>query len=321
MDEELERFKRDIDLRQYAASTGYELDKRDSWRGSSVMRRGGDKVVIKRNAGNSHYVYFSVRDDADNGSIIDFIQNREKVSLGEVRKKLRSWVGGAVSPALPLFPALDPVTKDRLAVETTYRRMEDAGRHPYLEKERRIPAVVLSSPRFEGRVRIDARGNAVFPHFDQDGLAGYEIKNTWFTSFSPGGEKALWVSRAMPDDNRLVFAESAIDALSYAALFPEERTRYASIGGKPNPKQPGLIKAAIARMPDGSGIVAAFDADEDGRKLAELVRLIVESVNGETGSKVQFEERLPQGYSDWNDQLRGIPLNPLTSPLPIAQIK
>ncbi len=51
MDEELERFKRDIDLRQYAASTGYELDKRDSWRGSSVMRRGGDKVVIKRNAG------------------------------------------------------------------------------------------------------------------------------------------------------------------------------------------------------------------------------------------------------------------------------
>ena len=177
---------------------------------------------------------------------------------------------------------------------------------------------MLSSPRFEGRVRIDARGNAVFPHFDQDGLAGYEIKNTWFTSFSPGGEKALWVSRAMPDDNRLVFAESAIDALSYAALFPEERTRYASIGGKPNPKQPGLIKAAIARMPDGSGIVAAFDADEDGRKLAELVRLIVESVNGETGSKAQFEDRFPQGYNDWNDQLRGIPLKLLTTLLPIC---
>ena len=38
-------------------------------------------------------------------------------------------------------------------------------------------------------------------------------------------------------------------------LFPDERARYASIGGKPNPVQPELIRAAIARMPSGSEIV------------------------------------------------------------------
>jgi hypothetical protein len=31
---ELEAFKRDIDVRQFAASLGYEIDQRESWRGS-----------------------------------------------------------------------------------------------------------------------------------------------------------------------------------------------------------------------------------------------------------------------------------------------
>jgi hypothetical protein len=52
----------------------------------------------------------------------------------------------------------------------------------------------------------------------------------------------------LPDDNRLVFCESAIDALSHVVLFPDNQTRYASIGVKPNPQQPELIRAAAARM-------------------------------------------------------------------------
>lgn len=62
-DPELESFKTSIDLRAYAANHGYELDPKESWRGSAVMRHaGGDKVIIKREA-DGHYVYFSVRDD------------------------------------------------------------------------------------------------------------------------------------------------------------------------------------------------------------------------------------------------------------------
>jgi hypothetical protein len=62
-DPELESFKTAIDLRAYAASQGYVLDRKESWRGSAVMRHaGGDKVIIKRDA-DGHYVYFSVRDE------------------------------------------------------------------------------------------------------------------------------------------------------------------------------------------------------------------------------------------------------------------
>jgi hypothetical protein len=42
-------------------------------------------------------------------------------------------------------------------VECAYRRMADAPRYPYLEHERGLPAAVLQSPRFVGRMRIVAR--------------------------------------------------------------------------------------------------------------------------------------------------------------------
>jgi hypothetical protein len=67
LDPELEAFKNGIDLRAYAASHGYALDSRESWRGCAVMRHSvGDKIIIKRDS-DGHYVYFSVRDDRPTG--------------------------------------------------------------------------------------------------------------------------------------------------------------------------------------------------------------------------------------------------------------
>jgi hypothetical protein len=303
-DPEIENMKLGVDLRAYAASQGYALDKRESWRGSAVMRHpNGDKIIIKRNGADGHYVYCSVRDEADNGTIIDFVQRRLRLNLGAIRKELRPWLGASPVP-VPVFPPLRPVSRDRMRVETDYNKMKDALRHPYLENERALPAQLLELPRFAGRIRIDARGNAVFPHWDLDGLCGFEIKNSGFTGFSPGGTKGLWLSQDFPEDNRLVICESAIDALSHAVLMPDNQARYASIGGKPNPIQPELIRAAALRMPPKARIVAAMDADEDGVKLAEVVRGAVLNSAREDLSFV-FEE--PQGAKDWNDVLRGKP--------------
>jgi len=303
-DAELEAIK-NIDLRAYAAGCGYQLDWKESWRGSSVMRHPvtDDKVVIKR-GGDGHYVYFSVRDDRDHGTIIDFVQHRQRLSLGAVRKELRPWIGKP-PVAVPSFPALPRTEKDRMKVEAAYARMQDATTgHPYLERERALPGALLTLSRFAGRVRIDERGNAVFPHFDAGGLSGYELKNVGFTGFASGGSKALWLSHELPNDNRLVVCESAIDALSHAVLFPDDRARYASIGGNPNPEQPHLIRAAVARMPVPSEIIAAMDADADGGKLAEVVRRAVE-LSGRHDLKFTVQE--PLGYKDWNDQLRRRP--------------
>jgi hypothetical protein len=195
-----------------------------------------------------------------------------------------------------------------MRVESEYRRMVNGVRHPYLEHERCLPASLLASSRFAGRVRTDCRGNAVFPHFDVAGLCGYEIKNHGFTSFAAGGKKGLWFSNTGASDRRLVLAESAIDALSHATLFPdaEDRTRYASLGGKPNATQPGLVRSTIARLPEGAEIVAAFDADDAGRMLVNVVRLAVEGVVRTTGRNLIFQVHLPtQEGEDWNQVVQG----------------
>lgn len=303
---ELDAFKREIDLRQFAASCGYEMDHRESWRGSTVLRCGGDKIVVKRNR-NGHYVFFSVRDDRDQGTIIDFVQRRQHLHLGAVRQMLRPWIGRPVA-VVPLFPHLPPTRPNRVQVETEYRRTEKALRHPYLERVRRVPAALLSAPRFAGCVRIDSRGNAVFPHFDAAGLCGYEIKNRGFTGFAAGGQKGLWLSHRRPHDRRLVLAESAIDALSHAALFPDaaDQTRYASLGGKPNARQFRLIQLIIIRLPESSEIVAAFDADEAGRGLVNMLRLAVADVAAERGrTDLIFKAHPPaQEGDDWNQVLQ-----------------
>src|SRR3989442_13032335 len=127
-DSELDAFKREIDLRQFAVSLGYEMDRRESWRGSTVLRRGADKIVVKRN-GNGHYVFFSVRDDRDHGTVIDFLQRRQNLSLGVVRQILRPWIGRPA--ASPQFPKLEPTSPDRMRVEVRYRRLANAQRFPY----------------------------------------------------------------------------------------------------------------------------------------------------------------------------------------------
>jgi hypothetical protein len=303
-DSELNSFKTAIDLRAYAAGLGYVVDRKESSRGATVMRNpDGDKIIVKRDV-DGHYVYFSVRDDKDHGSIVDFIQQRRKLNLGQVRKELRGW-SGTPAAAQAYFPALQKTVKDRIGVESQFARMLEAPRHPHLESERKIPAAVLELPRFVGRVRIDGKGNAIFPHFDAEGLCGYEMKNAGFTGFSPGGSKGLWSSHTTPTDTRLVVCESAIDALSYATLFPAPETRYASIGGEMNNLQPEVIRSAAARMSTGSEIVAAMDADAGGRKLAEMVRQAV-SLSGR--SDLSFRIHEPSGFKDWNNQLRGIPI-------------
>lgn len=298
---ELDLFKREIDLRQFAVSLGYEMDRRDSWRGSTVLRRGADKIVVQRK-GNGHYVFFSVRDEDDHGTVIDFVQRRQNLSLGAVRQILRPWIGRPAIP--PQFSALEPTGPDRMRVECAYRRMIQASQYPYLEYERRVPATVLLSPRFRGRMRIDSRGNTVFPHFDAAGLCGYEIKNCGFTGFAAGGEKGLWLSHTRRDDRRLILAESAIDALSYAALFPdvEDRTRYASLAGKPSWRQMKLVQATVARLPDRAEVVAAFDADPAGRALMAGIRKAMTSMANRTGrSDLIFKSHLPtQQGEDWN---------------------
>jgi len=306
--DELERFKTAINLTEYAAGQGYLLDCRASSRNSVVMRHpGGDKIVIARGE-DQHWIYFSVRDGADNGSIVDFVQRRRRCTLGDVRRELRPWMGSGIGgtvarPALKLYvPEVVPVSKDRAGVIRALAAMRPVETHRYLEEERAIPRELLANPRFQGRILVDSRSNAIFPHYDRDGPCGYEIKNHGFTGFAAGGEKGLWMSRVRSTDTALVIAESAIDALSYAVLHPDENARYASFGGAMSPSQPALICAAIKCLSPGAVVRIATDNDEEGAGFA----VTIEDLAGTAGREYFSIDRVsPAGAKDWNEALIG----------------
>ena len=323
--DELAAFKTRINLTAYAASYGYKLDVKASCRTSAKMRHPDGSIIVIGMDGST-WVYFSVSDD-HSGTIIDFVQHRDGVNLGLVRKRLRPWLGHTPTPPTALPSAayvkqLDPAPKDQLAVLAAYEAAERVeGFHPYLSGDRGIPASLVASLSETADIRTDNRGNVLFPHYDIDGvLVGFELKNQGFTGFSPGGKKALWGSRKNEGDSTLVIAETAIDALSYMALKGDETTRCVSIAGQMNPQQPAQLVAEIQKLSKGGRVVMALDHDEGGDKIAEQLADVYAAA--ERIDLQLIDDRPPTPGSDWNDELLANPPTPLLtdsrSPQPIG---
>ena len=308
-EDELERFKTGINLAEYAERQGYQIDRKDSSRASTVMRQGEDKIVVATSQ-DGHGIYFSVRDGTDHGSIIDFVQRRQGLNLGQVRQALRPWLAPSSSsyrPTVERKPEAErarkpaPSTADRQQVLAVWMTLQPAqGRHPYLENERGLSPATLADPRFIGMVRQDAKGNAAFPHYDKLGLAGYELKNKGFTGFSKHGSKAIWHSANLATAPRVVIVESAIDAMSHAQLTGESEKdiAYLSTGGSMSAHQRELVRGVLAKAAGrGAEIVLAADRDEAGQKLMqEVARLAPE------GTRLFSQE--PSHGKDWNEQLQ-----------------
>lgn len=294
MDDELERFKREINLTEFAVTLGYLIDRKESSKGSIVMRhQEGDKVIISRHEGG-HWTYFSVRESRDHGTIVDFLQFREGINLGGVRKRLRPWISGvAIRPDVSLYAGeVHQTVKDRAAVLEAWSEARVTTGNRYLTF-RGINGQTLKDSRFAGSVRQDRRGNTLFAHCDQEGLTGYEIKNFEFTGFARHGEKAVWRSAANRLDNRLVMVEAALDGLSYHQLMPDHGTRYISIAGQISPHQLEVVRAEISSMAVGSTIVLGFDHDHEGELFALRFRNLVPGYH--------YLRHAPDSGKDWND--------------------
>lgn len=262
-DKELHHFKTALNLVEVAAAQGYEIDARESSRNSIVMRGpGDDKIIVANHQGV--YVYFSVRDVADNGSVIDFVQKRTGKSLGQVRQFLRGFTGGKTVSRRTL-PRPATTKTDIPGVRTQYAAMQPALHNRFLQERGLFPAT-LADPRFASTMRQDARGNIAFAHTDENGLCGYELRNHGFYGFAPGGIKRCWTSTNIREADTAFIAESAIDALSHAQLFPNALA-YVSLGGGMSPEQGAFLGSLL----QGKHIIVGTDNDEAGERCASLL--------------------------------------------------
>jgi hypothetical protein len=292
--DELEQFKLEINLAGYASKQGYALVKNESSRNSYVMKHNnGDKIVVAT-AADGHGIYFSVRDSSDNGSIIDFVQKRQGLNLGQVRKELRQELGTATPTAMQTIKSKPrPSSQNIERVIQSFMAMKPVTDHPYLVNERKIPKPLLKEPRFNS-IRIDRKGNAVFPHYDENGLSGYELKNSDFTGFSRGGKKSLWRTGNLENAPEIVLTESGIDALSHAALNPKRKAAYISLGGQISHEQYALLGNVLKQHQErGAKITLALDNDEKGKEMTK-----------DLSQKLGIEWAEVPKAKDWNEQLQ-----------------
>jgi hypothetical protein len=302
--QELEDFKRRVDLVQVATSYGYRVDRKASCKTSVVMvnEESGSKIVVAT-AQDGHGIFFEVHGDAK-GSAIDFVMYREGCSLGGARKVLREWLG---QPRLKLerqYEKPRPARGDRALLAKAWHSMKPyAG--DYLTGRGLSDETIRE---FSEHIRMDDRGNVCFRHDDEDGLTGWELKNRGFTGFSGGGKKALFMCNICPpgqEPERIVITEAAIDAMSYAQLSGKPAL-FVSFSGALSAAQQSQLADLLHSYPQAT-VITATDADAQGENYAVMISAIRPDA---FRARPSVKSRPGATFKDWNDVLMDRPAPP-----------
>jgi hypothetical protein len=293
--DELEVFKREIDLVELAQNFGYQLVKAESSQHCKVMQSVRDKLVIATDTKDGHGIYFRVGHDQDSGSVIDFVQGRLGGNLGQTRKWLRSYLGtprcfpanGLTRPAATTSPN---------ARELTNLHAQWTAMPPYVGPYLRGRGIHDDVVQAFG-VRQDVRGNACMSHVTPDGeISGWEVKNQGFTGFVAGGVKGLGLVWPKGKDvQRVIVVEAAIDAMSYAQLRGQFADMYVSTAGSLGHAQCDQLAILITRHRLAE-LVLGTDADNGGDAMAARLFQIAPAAQKVT------RDRPPA--KDWNEVLQ-----------------
>lgn len=295
--DELDMFKREVNLAEFAALHGYQRDSKKSTRHTYSMRdEAGNHLVISINQATGHWRWFNPVNPDEAGSIIDFVQTLEQVSIGEVRKILRDHLRMPATSGIQDYDRPAPQKKSRSDVVEYLRRFNPVDKSSYAES-RGIHQTTLTALPFQGRILKGFKGALIFPHWDDKGLCGYEVKAFGFTSFSSKGFKSLWVSRVPAILTRIVVCESGIEALSYYQYREPAHTLFVSAGGNWSKEVSDRLHTLLERYPDAE-VVGAFNNDEGGVRQGERLQGLVSKAGN------RYRNDLPPiDGADWNNMI------------------
>lgn len=297
---DFDRFKREINLIQYAASLGYQIYRKKSTRNSVAMRSDyDDKVIISKRSGK--WVYFSVYDDQDNGTIIDFIMNRTTKPLPEIIVELKAWMGvmNFCTDPSRYVSYVQEKKADPTRIKRLFNYCSPVYKHDYLES-RGLSAETLSSSRFQRRVFKDRFNNAVFPHFKDKQVCGLELKSKNTNLFVRGSEKTLWRSNIRIGDHALIISETPIDAISYQMLHSPSQAFYVATCGGFSSLQANILSRLLC-LSKIREIRLIMDNDPGGDQLTDRLSDLINQVGFE--GSVSRHSPETRGL-DWNDILK-----------------
>ena len=295
--QELEKFKKEVNIAEVAQLFGYYVDKEKSSRAVKQLRNDstGDKIVVSRNEANGHYIYFSMRDEQDNGTIIDFLQRHTGKNLGQVRKYLRKWLKGQIEGKYEPI-SIQKSNADRNKI---YRIWEKIANDKYFAGSwRAINSAVWEELMESDRVKITQEA-IYFKLLDLDGLCGIEKRNfDGEKRIIQGSQKGLWSYGNLQKAKEIVIAESPLDALSYKILSGNEDIYVLATMGAIGNKQKEILRAVLERAREKE-IVIATDNDQAGELLAQEIVEICKEVGA-----AKLYRATPEKGKDWNEELQ-----------------
>ena len=203
---DLSTFKRQINLAEFSTTFGYELDRRKSTKASIAMKSGNDKIIVSKKGGV--WVYFSVTNDQDSGTIVDFVAHRTQQTIAQIGRQLAEWSGLGSGNSLPMVEAKESVY-DQARVKSIFSKCKPLAKGSYLER-RGLTLDLIRSDRLAGRLFSDRYGNVVFPHFRNREVCGLELKNRERGLLVKGSQKTFWRSNIKRSDQTLVIAELSL---------------------------------------------------------------------------------------------------------------
>ncbi len=219
------------------------------------------------------------------GGAIDLVMHLHGLGFGQALQ----WLSQA-------FPGLVPPASDLLASQALLTLPPpDRGQlwrvRRYLVGERALPPALIEPLIRAGILYADRRANAVFLLLGKEKQpVGAELRGTTphpWRGLAPGSKKDLGFF-AIPADPlpEIILVESAIDAISCLALYPEHRC-LSTAGARPNPRW----LAPLVRQ--GYSIYCGFDDDPVGEHMAQSMIALHPTI-----------QRLRPPRHDWNDVLK-----------------
>ena len=285
---------RDISLDSVLEASGWDKDPNDKHQWIHPGGTEAGRISLKgskwfdhtaqRGAGGAIDLTMHLQGYAQPQEAIGWLRDNfgSDATAGAYRARMSSRAKRAVEKA-PTYSLPEPAPQTAQSVRT------------WLTKTRRLAEGLVDRLIASGGVyATQSRGwiNAVFPFRKGKGA---EIKGIQgdFGGNDPGSSPKLdgWIWQTGPDPERLVVAESSIDAIAYHQLHPERESILASTGGAKR-----AAPSWLAELREGTrhlDAIVAYDNDETGRMTADGMAQSV-------GGRVHLPEK---DGADWNDML------------------
>ncbi|AOX21615.1 DUF3991 and TOPRIM domain-containing protein [Kozakia baliensis] len=309
--EELQEFRDSVNCSTVLEKEGFRLDRAATAQRSArnlKFRRGEGEIVIVNHEGKG---WWSPSDSTSKGDVIKLMQFlHPDMNLGHVRRELRDMIG--MQPTYEVRERTKETPRPEVQRDPSWMWSHRAAPQPgseawrYLTETRKLTPEILDLANRQNLLREGPKGTAWFAHHDDGGnVTGMEMRGPDYRGFSSGGGgKRLFRMEADPGQpvSRVVVAEAAITALSFAALDRfRSNSLYLSTAGGMSPESLAEMKQLLARVAQHpeARLIIAVDNDHQGDRNAEKFKALADEAglwSGRLSPKAAGQ--------DWNDVLR-----------------